>query len=160
MPPPDENADLPEFTPERAHLLFQGVCGDFPHHNNRSHLDRGVTDNAIWQRHWRRLAVQSAIWYATPSGIVGRRFTSILAEEWQGIRGRSWNSKRPLIFAHVVLTKTLGVRREKEIRARITSGYTSGRGVYTRNWWGIPRRKEPPGRAEPQVEERRSTMPL
>ena len=33
---------------------------------------------------------------------------------------RSWNYKRPLVFAHIVLTKTLGVRRAREIRARIT----------------------------------------
>ena len=32
----------------------------------------------------------------------------------------SWNSERPLVFAHVVLTKTLGIRRAREIRARIT----------------------------------------
>ena len=31
-----------------------------------------------------------------------------------------WNSERNLVFAHVVLTKTLGVRRAREIRARIT----------------------------------------
>ena len=33
---------------------------------------------------------------------------------------RSWNFKRPLVFAHVVLTQTLGICRAKEIRARIT----------------------------------------
>ena len=59
-------------------------------------------------------------WYATPSEAVGRRFTEILAAEWRGVLTRSWNSERPLIFAHVVLTKTLGVRRAREIRARIT----------------------------------------
>ena len=32
----------------------------------------------------------------------------------------SWNSKRPLIFIHIVLTNTLGVRRAKDIRARTT----------------------------------------
>ena len=48
------------------------------------------------------------------------RFTAILSAEWRGVIGRSWNSKRPLVFAHVVLTKTLGVCRAKEIRARIT----------------------------------------
>ena len=32
----------------------------------------------------------------------------------------SWISDRPLVFSHVILTKTLGVRRAKEIRARIT----------------------------------------
>ena len=54
-------------------------------------------------------------------GAVGRRFTEILAAEWRGVLNRSWNSERPLAFAHVMLTKTLGVRWAQEIRARITS---------------------------------------
>ena len=32
VPPPEENTDLPGFTPERAHLLLQGVYGDYLHH--------------------------------------------------------------------------------------------------------------------------------
>ena len=51
---------------------------------------------------------------------MGRRFTTILAVEWQGVIDRSWNSESPLVFAHVVLTNTLGVRRDREIRERIT----------------------------------------
>ena len=105
VPPPEENADLPDFIPERAHLLFQGVYRDYPHHNNRPHLDGGVADNAIWKRCWCRLATQWASWYATPSGTVGCCFTAILAAEWEGVLGRSWNSERPLIFAYVILTK-------------------------------------------------------
>ena len=118
--PPEENADLLGFTPERAHLLLQGVYGEFPHHNNGSHLDGGIADDAAWQRRWRRLAVHSASWYTTPSGAVGRRFTAILAAEWRGVLSLSWNSERPLFFAHVVLTKTLGIHRAREIQARIT----------------------------------------
>ena len=38
---PEENSDLPGFVPERAHLLLKVVYGDFPHHNNESHLDGG-----------------------------------------------------------------------------------------------------------------------
>ena len=56
VPTPEENADLPDFTPESAHLLFQGVYGDYPHLNNGLHLCGGVTDDAICQRRWRRLA--------------------------------------------------------------------------------------------------------
>ena len=67
LPPPEENVDLPDFTPERAHLLLQGVYRESHHHNNGSHLDRGVTDDAVWQRCWRRIAAQLASWYATPS---------------------------------------------------------------------------------------------
>ena len=50
---------------------------------------------------------------------MGSRFTAILVAEWQGVIHRSWNSERTLVFAHVVLTKTLGVRRAREIQAKI-----------------------------------------
>ena len=33
---------------------------------------------------------------------------------------RSWNPERPLVFSHVVLTKTLGIHQAQEIQARIT----------------------------------------
>ena len=44
----------------------------------------------------------------------------ILAAEWQEVFSRSWNSERPLVFAHVVLMKTLGICKAKEILTRIT----------------------------------------
>ena len=59
-------------------------------------------------------------WYTIPSGNVGRQFTDILATEWRGSLGRICNSEMPLVFVYVVLTKTLGVYRFKEIRAHIT----------------------------------------
>ena len=34
---------------------------------------------------------------------------------------RKWSSEIPLVFAHVVLTKTLGTHKAREIRARIDS---------------------------------------
>ena len=119
-PPSEVNADHPDFNPECARLSSREVYGDFPHHNDGSHLDVGVADNSIWKRHWRRLAVQLSSWYATPSGAIGHRFTAILAAEWWGVLSWSWKSKRPLIFTHVVFTETLGVHRANEIRAEIT----------------------------------------
>ena len=47
VPPSEENADLQDFTPERARMLLQGVYGDIPHQNNGLHLDGGVVDDAI-----------------------------------------------------------------------------------------------------------------
>ena len=102
------------------HLLLQGVYGDFLHHNDGLHLDGVIADDAAWQRRLRRLAAQSAIWYATPSWEIGPRLTAILAAEWRGVISRIWNSERPLVFAHVVLNMKLGVRWAWEIRARIT----------------------------------------
>ena len=40
--------------------------------------------------------------------------------EWKELIDQSWNSDRPLFFAHVVLTKTLVVCRVQEIWTRIT----------------------------------------
>ena len=57
-------------------------------------------------------------WYATPSGSVGRRLTEILAAEWQSVLNRSCKSGITLVFAHVILTKMLGVRMAREIRER------------------------------------------
>ena len=44
-----------------------------------------------------------------------------MAAEWWGFFGRSWNFKRPLVFAYVnvIITKMLGVHRNQEIQARI-----------------------------------------
>ena len=79
LPPPEENADLPDFTPESSRLLLREVYGDFPHHNNGSHLYRGVANDAIWQHRWCRLTAQSASLYTMPTGSVGSHFTAILA---------------------------------------------------------------------------------
>ena len=57
---------------------------------------------------------------ATPQGAVGRQFMAILSEEWRGVINRICNYKIPLAFAHVILTKALGVCRAREIRQRIT----------------------------------------
>ena len=119
-PPQEENAELPNFTPKSAHILLRGVYGGYPHHNDGSHMDGGITDNAIWQRCWRRLAAQLDSWYSTPSGAVGHRFTAILAAKCRGVLRRNLNFERPCVFAHTVLIKMIGVRRTREIQARIT----------------------------------------
>ena len=63
--------------------------------------------------------MQPASWYYMPPWKVGRRFTEVLDAEWLGVLDRKWNYKRPLVFAHEVLTKTLGARKAREIQARI-----------------------------------------
>ena len=57
--------------------------------------------------------------YYMPPWKVGQQFTSFLSAEWRGVLNRKWNFKRPLVFAHVVLTETLGTRKAREIQVRI-----------------------------------------
>ena len=47
MRPSEENADLPDFTLDRAYLLLLEVYRDFTHHNNGPHLDGVIADDAI-----------------------------------------------------------------------------------------------------------------
>ena len=63
--------------------------------------------------------MHSASWYSTPAGKVGRRFTVVLDAKWQRVINRKYNLERPLVFVHVVLTKTLSARKAREIQARI-----------------------------------------
>ena len=92
----DEGADLQGFIPAQVYQLLVNMYGDHRHHNYETHLDRGMYNNAIWQRFWRRLANQSARWYSTPPGAVSRRFTVFLVAEWRGVCNRRCNYKRPL----------------------------------------------------------------
>ena len=80
--------------------MLREVYGDFPHHKDGLHLD---VVESIWQRRWSRIAAHSASWYATPTGAFGRRITSILAVEWQGVIDRSWDSEKPLVTRHMEL---------------------------------------------------------
>ena len=74
---------------------------------------------------------------------------AILAAELWVVLGRSWNSNRTLVFAHVVLTKTLSIRREKEIRYRITRWMDLWeRGIHA-GMVGMLRRKGYPEREGP-----------
>ena len=137
----EEGVVLQVFTPAKAHLSFREVYSDFPHHNDGTHLLGGVPDNATWKIYWRRLALQSASWYSTPLVEVGHRFSLFLAAEWQGVINQKYTYKRPLVFAHTVLTKALGTCNDRKILKRSgqlsTTNWTSGRGTYTQDWWGM-----------------------
>ena len=81
----DEGPYLQGFTPTRAHLPLREVYGEFLHHNDWMHLAGGVLDNTTWKSFWRWIAAQSASWYYTHPGKLGRRFTALLTVEWQGL---------------------------------------------------------------------------
>ena len=51
--------------------------------------------------------------------MVGRWFTAVLDADWQRVLDWKWNSLIPLVFACVVLTKTLGAPKARETQASI-----------------------------------------
>ena len=51
--------------------------------------------------------------------MVGCRFTVVLSVKWKGVIDQKWNSKRPLVFAHVFLKRNLSACKSRDIQARI-----------------------------------------
>eukprot|EP00957_Ditylum_brightwellii_P022079 1665577-Ditylum_brightwellii.AAC.1 len=84
------------------------VYGDTIHRNDGTHLAGGVAEDTKWQQRWQKLARRPQNWYSVLAGPVGMRFVSLYAAEWRGVRGRAWNSERPLVFAAVVLQTAPG----------------------------------------------------
>ena len=115
----EEGVDLWGLTLVRVHLLLQEVYEDFPHHNDGTYIVEGVPDDATQKSHWRNLAAQLASWYSRPPSKAGHRFLSVLTDECRGVLDWKCNSKRPLVFAHVVLKRTLGACKARETRAII-----------------------------------------
>ena len=48
-----------------------------------------------------------------------RWFTALIAAEWQVVFDWKWNFKIPLLFSHVVLTRTISSFKAREIQERI-----------------------------------------
>ena len=119
VPSTEEGANLQGFTPARSHLYLHEFYGDFPHQNYGTNLTGGIPDDAVWQSRWKNLAAQPTSWYSTPLGKVGCWFTAVLTAELRGVLGWKRESKRPLVFAHVVLTSTLSIRKARNTRVRI-----------------------------------------
>ena len=115
----EADADLPDAVLVEADRLLDAVYGDHPHQNDGTHLTGGVAFDKLWQGHFNRLAVLPQSHYSLPNGKVGKRFIRILSEEFAGIEAREWNSERPLVYVMVILQKDDGVRRAKDIRARL-----------------------------------------
>ena len=116
---PDAGADLPSYNVTAADRLLDSAYGDHVHDNDGTHLQGGFSDDALWQRRWRRMAQIATTRYQAPAGRVGRRFLTVLTSEFRGVRERRWNSERPLVFVATVLQTTPGVRRAKDIRSRL-----------------------------------------
>ena len=96
------------------------VYGDTIHRNGGEHLNGGIADDAWWQDCWRRVVANPHPLYDPPKGAVGQRFVSMLALEWKGVRERSWNSERPIIFAACILRKKHSTARARDIRKRVS----------------------------------------
>ena len=116
---PDADADLPGYLPTAADSLLAIAYGDHVHANDGTHLSGGIANDRHWQNHWKRLRQLSSTRYTVPKGKEGRRFLTVLIDEFRGVRERKWNSERPLIFAAVILQRSPGVRRAQDIRRRL-----------------------------------------
>ena len=61
------------------------------HHNDVTHLDEGVTDDAVWQRQWQCTINLPMRWYYALQFRIGCRFVQRIMEELKGVQNIGWN---------------------------------------------------------------------
>jgi hypothetical protein len=113
--------DLPGTVLTDVDRMMDRVYGDHVHHNDGTHLDGGISDDATWQDYWKRLIVFPGQTYNLPKGKVGKRFLFTLASILEGVKIRKWNSEVFLVFCMVVLQRgDATIRTARAIRDRLT----------------------------------------
>ncbi|KAI2507266.1 hypothetical protein MHU86_7102 [Fragilaria crotonensis] len=65
---PDAGADLPGYFVTAADRLLDSAYGDHVHDNDGTHLHGDFSDDALWQRRWRRMAQIATTRYQAPAG--------------------------------------------------------------------------------------------
>ena len=80
----DEGADLPDYVPTEADWRLDEVLGDHIHDNDGSHLDGGISDDALWQARHRLLTAFPSRQYAPPSCRVGKNIIAQFRHELEG----------------------------------------------------------------------------
>ena len=54
----EDGTNLPRFYLSRYHKFLLELHENHLHHNYGTQLDRGVTDDTLWQCYWKRLSAQ------------------------------------------------------------------------------------------------------
>ena len=115
----DSNANFQGYEPTNANRLLDDVLGDHVHNNNGTHIKGGIQDDKRWQVRWARLVQLHPSLYEAPKGKTGRRFLSLLVDEFKGVRNRIWNSEHVIVFMMVVLQRAEGVKKSAAIQKRL-----------------------------------------
>ena len=79
-----------------------------------------IPDDEIWQKRWLRAVQLQPSLYNLPNSAIAKVFLAALTRELHGVRSRTWNSERPMLFALVILQKSPQARHAKDIRRRIS----------------------------------------
>jgi hypothetical protein len=112
--------DLPGATIHDADRNLLGVYDDYIHQDDRTHLDGGIKDDAVWQERWRTVVTLPGQRYNAPGGAVGRYFVRLLTEELNCICSRKWNSEKYIVFQMVILQKSKLVTAAGDIKRRLS----------------------------------------
>ena len=117
--PQGGGCETPRLRSIQGQPVLVEVHGNQPHHKNGTHLKGGIANSVFVHNCWHWLVKTLSIWYNTSLSAVRCHFMAILEEEWLGVINWRWNSNRPLIFDHIVFSKTIGVCRAQEICMQI-----------------------------------------
>lgn len=63
----------------------------------------------MWQAFWLQIIAHPQPMYVSPTGNIGETFISMLADKFEGVQLRKWNSEWDLLFTPLILQKHHGI---------------------------------------------------
>ena len=109
----------PEVRPNSDDDALFGVYQNFLRQNSGNHLYGRIKDDSKWQDRWIKLFFLPTQCYNVTSGLVVKKFVSILLVDLNAIRSQKLNSKRVIFFQSVILQRVRLVTGTKNICAGI-----------------------------------------
>ncbi len=95
------------------------LYGDTVHRNLGTHLNGNIDNDHQWYYLWFQLISYHHPLYTPPQSKLGRDIVKTLAEEFQGVRERKWNSEKALLFPIIILRKPHKKLTSQEIKQRL-----------------------------------------
>ncbi len=116
---PETTTDLTRQTEHPIDTELIKLYGDTVHRNLGTHLTGDIENDSQWYYLWFQLISYHHPLYNPPQSKLGRDIVKTLAEEFQGVRERKWNSEKALLFPIIILRKPHQKLTTKEIKSRL-----------------------------------------
>ncbi len=120
--PPQHPDTITDLTNQQEHQIdteLLHLYGDTVHRNLGTHLTGDINDDPKWYYLWFQLISYHHPLYTPPQSKLGRDIVKTLANEFQGVRDRKWNSEKALLFPIIILRKPHQKLNSQEIKQRL-----------------------------------------
>ncbi len=116
---PETITDLDYQTNHPIDIELIKLYGDTVHRNLGTHLTGNINNDPQWYYIWYQLISYHHPLYTPPQSKLGRDIVNKIADEFQGVRLRKWNSEKALLLPIIILQKSHQKLTSQEIKHRL-----------------------------------------